>query len=62
MLSMLEMRPSDVAAAAVCQCKGAMPKLRPYLKWHLPKRLHFANSRRIEDVTVLVEPKWLLER
>uniref|UniRef100_A0AAQ5WYH9 SMB domain-containing protein n=1 Tax=Amphiprion ocellaris TaxID=80972 RepID=A0AAQ5WYH9_AMPOC len=34
-------------------------KIRPYLKAHLPKRLHFANSRRIEDVNVLVEPKWL---
>uniref|UniRef100_A0A3Q2XQB8 Uncharacterized protein n=1 Tax=Hippocampus comes TaxID=109280 RepID=A0A3Q2XQB8_HIPCM len=43
-----------------CQCKSATQKLRPYLKWHLPKRLHFANSRRIEDVNVLVEPKWLL--
>ncbi|XP_051925795.1 venom phosphodiesterase 1 isoform X1 [Hippocampus zosterae] len=43
-------------------CKGATQNLRPYLKWHLPKRLHYANSRRIEDVNVLVEPKWLLER
>ncbi|XP_061680326.1 ectonucleotide pyrophosphatase/phosphodiesterase family member 3 isoform X3 [Syngnathoides biaculeatus] len=43
-------------------CKRATQKLRPYLKWHLPKRLHYANSRRIEDVTILVEPKWLLER
>uniref|UniRef100_A0A3B5B9A7 Venom phosphodiesterase 1-like n=1 Tax=Stegastes partitus TaxID=144197 RepID=A0A3B5B9A7_9TELE len=37
-------------------------KIKPYLKAHLPKRLHFANSRRIEDVNVLVEPKWLFER
>ncbi|XP_077362346.1 venom phosphodiesterase CdcPDE isoform X2 [Festucalex cinctus] len=43
-------------------CRRATQKLRPYLKRHLPKRLHFANSRRIEDVNVLVEPKWLLER
>uniref|UniRef100_A0A7N6B519 SMB domain-containing protein n=1 Tax=Anabas testudineus TaxID=64144 RepID=A0A7N6B519_ANATE len=36
--------------------------IKPYLKANLPKRLHFANSRRIEDVSVLVDPKWLFER
>ncbi|XP_061617026.1 venom phosphodiesterase 1 isoform X2 [Phyllopteryx taeniolatus] len=55
--------PLDAAGlVANMTCKRAMQKLHPYLKWHLPKRLHFANSRRIEDVNVLVEPKWLLER
>lgn len=44
------------------QCKKSDQKIKPYLKAHLPKRLHFANSRRIEDVNVLVEPKWLFER
>ncbi|XP_077404870.1 venom phosphodiesterase CdcPDE isoform X2 [Vanacampus margaritifer] len=54
---------SDAAGlVANMTCQRAAQKLRPYLKWHLPKRLHFANSRRIEDVNVLVEPKWLLER
>ncbi|XP_074542389.1 venom phosphodiesterase CdcPDE isoform X1 [Halichoeres trimaculatus] len=43
-------------------CKKPDQKIRPYLKAHLPKRLHFANSRRIEDVSVLVEPQWLFER
>ncbi|XP_047460671.1 venom phosphodiesterase 1 [Mugil cephalus] len=43
-------------------CKKPDQKIKPYLKAHLPKRLHFANSRRIEDVSVLVEPKWLFER
>ncbi|XP_057683272.1 venom phosphodiesterase CdcPDE [Corythoichthys intestinalis] len=43
-------------------CKRARQKLRPYLKWHLPKRLHYASSRRIEDINILVEPKWLFER
>uniref|UniRef100_A0A3P8SRM9 Ectonucleotide pyrophosphatase/phosphodiesterase 1 n=1 Tax=Amphiprion percula TaxID=161767 RepID=A0A3P8SRM9_AMPPE len=43
-------------------CKKPDQKIRPYLKANLPKRLHFANSRRIEDVNVLVEPKWLFER
>uniref|UniRef100_A0A671VD45 Venom phosphodiesterase 1-like n=1 Tax=Sparus aurata TaxID=8175 RepID=A0A671VD45_SPAAU len=37
-------------------------KIKPYLKADLPKRLHFANSRRIEDVNVLVDLKWLFER
>ncbi|XP_069024727.1 venom phosphodiesterase [Embiotoca jacksoni] len=43
-------------------CKKPDQKTKPYLKANLPKRLHFANSRRIEDVNVLVEPKWLFER
>uniref|UniRef100_A0A3Q4BLZ3 SMB domain-containing protein n=1 Tax=Mola mola TaxID=94237 RepID=A0A3Q4BLZ3_MOLML len=40
-------------------CKKPDQKTKPYLKTHLPKRLHFANSRRIEDVNVLVDLKWL---
>lgn len=44
------------------QCKKPDQKIKPYLKANLPKRLHFANSRRIEDVSVLVEVKWLFER
>ncbi|XP_073319074.1 venom phosphodiesterase 1 [Pagrus major] len=43
-------------------CKKPDQKIKPYLKADLPKRLHFANSRRIEDVNVLVELKWLFER
>ncbi|XP_031442088.1 venom phosphodiesterase 1 [Clupea harengus] len=43
-------------------CRKPNQKIKPYLKAHLPKRFHFANSRRIEDVTVMVEPKWLFER
>lgn len=43
-------------------CKKPDQKIKPYLKADLPKRLHFANSRRIEDVNVLVDPKWLFER
>ncbi|KAA8591254.1 hypothetical protein FQN60_002197 [Etheostoma spectabile] len=43
-------------------CKKPDQKIKPYLKANLPKRLHFANSRRIEDVNVLVDPKWLFER
>ncbi|XP_071765047.2 venom phosphodiesterase CdcPDE [Centroberyx gerrardi] len=42
-------------------CKTPDQKIKPYLKANLPKRLHFANSRRIEDVNVLVTPKWLFE-
>ncbi|KAL2080189.1 hypothetical protein ACEWY4_023982 [Coilia grayii] len=44
------------------RCKKPNQKIKPYLKAHLPKRFHFANSRRIEDVTVMVEAKWLFER
>uniref|UniRef100_A0A674DGP2 Venom phosphodiesterase 1-like n=1 Tax=Salmo trutta TaxID=8032 RepID=A0A674DGP2_SALTR len=34
-------------------------KVKPYLKNYLPKRFHYANSRRIEDVSVIVKPGWL---
>ncbi|XP_077599311.1 venom phosphodiesterase CdcPDE [Stigmatopora nigra] len=51
-----------VGLVANMTCKSPSQKVRPFLKWHLPKRLHYANSRRIEDVNVLVEPKWLFER
>ncbi|XP_076610713.1 venom phosphodiesterase 1 [Chaetodon auriga] len=43
-------------------CKMPNQKVKPYLKANLPKRLHFANSRRIEDVNVLVDTEWLFER
>uniref|UniRef100_A0A8C2WNV5 SMB domain-containing protein n=1 Tax=Cyclopterus lumpus TaxID=8103 RepID=A0A8C2WNV5_CYCLU len=46
----------------IVRCKKPDQKVKAYLKADLPKRLHFANSRRIEDVNVLVEPKWLFER
>uniref|UniRef100_A0AAQ4QM14 SMB domain-containing protein n=1 Tax=Gasterosteus aculeatus aculeatus TaxID=481459 RepID=A0AAQ4QM14_GASAC len=39
-------------------CKKADQHFKAYLKQHLPKRLHYANSRRIEDIHLLVERKW----
>ncbi|ROK64914.1 Ectonucleotide pyrophosphatase/phosphodiesterase family member 3 [Anabarilius grahami] len=39
-----------------------MSQIKPYLKHHLPKRFHYTNNRRIEDVSVLVNPRWLFER
>lgn len=44
------------------QCKKNGQKVKPYLKNYLPKRFHYANSRRIEDVSVIVKPGWLFER
>uniref|UniRef100_A0A4W4DY61 SMB domain-containing protein n=1 Tax=Electrophorus electricus TaxID=8005 RepID=A0A4W4DY61_ELEEL len=35
-------------------------KMHSYLKQDLPKRLHYANNRRIEDVHLLMERKWLI--
>ncbi|XP_076158075.1 venom phosphodiesterase CdcPDE [Alosa pseudoharengus] len=56
-------QPLDSAALVTnMTCRSPSQKIKPYLKAHLPKRFHFANSRRIEDVTVMVEPKWLFER
>uniref|UniRef100_A0A8C9U5H6 Ectonucleotide pyrophosphatase/phosphodiesterase 2 n=1 Tax=Scleropages formosus TaxID=113540 RepID=A0A8C9U5H6_SCLFO len=39
-------------------CKKPDQHFKPYLKQHLPKRLHYANNRRIEDVHLMVERKW----
>uniref|UniRef100_A0A3B3QTM3 SMB domain-containing protein n=1 Tax=Paramormyrops kingsleyae TaxID=1676925 RepID=A0A3B3QTM3_9TELE len=44
------------------QCRKPSPKVRPFQKAHLPKRFHYASSRRIEDAIILVEPKWLFAR
>uniref|UniRef100_A0A3B4AHA2 ENPP1-3/EXOG-like endonuclease/phosphodiesterase domain-containing protein n=1 Tax=Periophthalmus magnuspinnatus TaxID=409849 RepID=A0A3B4AHA2_9GOBI len=38
-------------------CKMPTQHFKPYLKQHLPKRLHYANNRRIEDVHLLMERK-----
>uniref|UniRef100_A0A673H8M3 Venom phosphodiesterase 1-like n=1 Tax=Sinocyclocheilus rhinocerous TaxID=307959 RepID=A0A673H8M3_9TELE len=43
-------------------CKQPEQQIKPYLKHHLPKRFHYASNRRIEDVSVLVNPRWLFER
>ncbi|KAL1254850.1 hypothetical protein QQF64_012911 [Cirrhinus molitorella] len=43
-------------------CKRPEQQITPYLKHHLPKRFHYANNRRIEDVSVLVNTRWLFER
>ncbi|XP_076027638.1 autotaxin-like isoform X2 [Genypterus blacodes] len=39
-------------------CKMPTQHFKPYLKQHLPKRLHYANNRRIEDIHLLMERKW----
>uniref|UniRef100_A0A8C9XRG0 Ectonucleotide pyrophosphatase/phosphodiesterase 2 n=1 Tax=Sander lucioperca TaxID=283035 RepID=A0A8C9XRG0_SANLU len=44
------------------QCKMPSQHFKPYLKQHLPKRLHYANNRRIEDVHLLMERKWHIAR
>uniref|UniRef100_UPI00358E72E8 autotaxin isoform X2 n=1 Tax=Myxine glutinosa TaxID=7769 RepID=UPI00358E72E8 len=33
---------------------------KPYLKHHLPKRLHYAFNQRIEDIHLLVEEGWMV--
>ncbi|XP_066479220.1 ectonucleotide pyrophosphatase/phosphodiesterase family member 2 [Tiliqua scincoides] len=39
-------------------CRKPDQHFKPYMKQHLPKRLHYANNRRIEDVHLLVERRW----
>ncbi|CAI9563685.1 unnamed protein product [Staurois parvus] len=43
-------------------CKKPDQHFKPYLKQHLPKRLHYANNRRIEDIHLLVDRKWHVAR
>uniref|UniRef100_A0AAQ5XUD2 SMB domain-containing protein n=1 Tax=Amphiprion ocellaris TaxID=80972 RepID=A0AAQ5XUD2_AMPOC len=43
-------------------CKKTDQHFKPYLKQHLPKRLHYANNRRIEEIHLLVERKWHVAR
>uniref|UniRef100_A0A8C8I0W3 SMB domain-containing protein n=1 Tax=Oncorhynchus tshawytscha TaxID=74940 RepID=A0A8C8I0W3_ONCTS len=55
-------QPCECKTKHVENCKKNGQKVKPYLKNHLPKRFHYANSRRIEDVSVIVSPGWLFER
>uniref|UniRef100_UPI00398E66A6 autotaxin isoform X1 n=1 Tax=Pristiophorus japonicus TaxID=55135 RepID=UPI00398E66A6 len=50
------------AVVANLTCKKPDQHFKPYLKMNLPKRLHYANNRRIEDVHLMVERKWLVAR
>uniref|UniRef100_A0A3B4YGQ3 Ectonucleotide pyrophosphatase/phosphodiesterase 2 n=1 Tax=Seriola lalandi dorsalis TaxID=1841481 RepID=A0A3B4YGQ3_SERLL len=50
------------AVVANLTCKKTEQHFKPYLKQHLPKRLHYANNRRIEDIHLLVERKWHVAR
>ncbi|XP_053700073.1 ectonucleotide pyrophosphatase/phosphodiesterase family member 2 [Synchiropus splendidus] len=50
------------AIVANLTCKKQSQHFKPYLKQHLPKRLHYANNRRIEDVHLLVERRWHVAR
>ncbi|XP_062320727.1 ectonucleotide pyrophosphatase/phosphodiesterase family member 2 isoform X2 [Osmerus eperlanus] len=43
-------------------CKKTDQHFKPYLKQHLPKRLHYANNRRIEDIHLMVDRKWHVAR
>ncbi|KAI8492903.1 ectonucleotide pyrophosphatase phosphodiesterase [Branchiostoma belcheri] len=43
-------------------CEFEVPHMTVYNKRDLPKRFHFANNRRIEDVVISVEDKWLVAR
>ncbi|XP_038600978.1 ectonucleotide pyrophosphatase/phosphodiesterase family member 2 isoform X1 [Tachyglossus aculeatus] len=50
------------AIIANLTCKKADQHFKPYLKQHLPKRLHYANNRRIEDIHLLVDRRWHVAR
>ncbi|XP_072884803.1 autotaxin isoform X3 [Hemitrygon akajei] len=50
------------ALVANLTCRRSDQHFKPYLKMNLPKRLHYANNRRIEDIHLMVERKWLVAR
>ncbi|XP_012681906.1 ectonucleotide pyrophosphatase/phosphodiesterase family member 2 [Clupea harengus] len=50
------------AVVANLTCKKPGQHFKPYLKQHLPKRLHYAYNRRIEDIHIMVERKWHVAR
>ncbi|XP_043117298.1 ectonucleotide pyrophosphatase/phosphodiesterase family member 2-like isoform X3 [Puntigrus tetrazona] len=50
------------AIVANLTCKKSDQHFKPYLKQHLPKRLHYANNHRIEEVHLMVERKWHIAR
>ncbi|XP_072536319.1 autotaxin isoform X2 [Salminus brasiliensis] len=50
------------AVVANLTCKKSDQHFKPYLKQHLPKRLHYANNRRIEEIHLMVERKWHVAR
>uniref|UniRef100_A0A674DZ98 Ectonucleotide pyrophosphatase/phosphodiesterase 1 n=1 Tax=Salmo trutta TaxID=8032 RepID=A0A674DZ98_SALTR len=39
-------------------CRSPDQPMRPYLKEHLPKRMHFANNMRIEKAHLYMKPGW----
>lgn len=50
------------AVVANLTCKKSDQHFKPYLKQHLPKRLHYANNRRIEEIHLMVDRKWHVAR
>ena len=42
------------------QCREPNQHFKPYLKYFLPKRLHFAKNDRIEPLTFYLDPQWQL--
>ncbi|KAL2101931.1 hypothetical protein ACEWY4_003692 [Coilia grayii] len=50
------------AVVANLTCRKPNQHFKPYLKEHLPKRLHYANNRRIEEIHLMVERKWHVAR
>lgn len=58
----IEDNPSQVQLPFIFQCKKPDQHFKPYMKQHLPKRLHYANNRRIEDIHLLVDRRWHVAR
>ncbi|XP_078712862.1 venom phosphodiesterase CdcPDE-like isoform X1 [Lampetra fluviatilis] len=43
-------------------CKKEGQHFKPYLKWNLPKRLHYGDSYRIETIHLFMERQWQVAR
>ena len=61
-LGLFQKTPCKIQCLFIFQCRKPDQHFKPYMKQHLPKRLHYANNRRIEDVHLLVERRWHVAR
>ncbi|KAM6967948.1 autotaxin [Aplochiton taeniatus] len=55
-------RYDPISLVANLTCKKVEQHFKPYLKQHLPKRLHYARHRRIEEVHLLMDRRWRVAR
>ena len=53
---------SAVSTEQLLRRLSGHPHLAAYDKRHLPKRLHYANNIRIDDVIITMDDEWVVSR